>query len=606
VDSAGTQYWLEFRPAAGRDLWLGPAGTNRFGLQPGVLVRRSSSSSDTSLLLDATPSPATDWNTDWQAAVTVGGSVQLAGGDFTVSVQYVSGTTAAVQVSTGAEAAMARSGGLLVRTASDASVYVVSGARKYAIADMATLGAFAPLGPLRMVSQAYLDERPTASRMSRTVLAPDGTAYFVDAGIKLPFTSCALVADFGGSCDSLVRLEQPLIDRLHSGPPITPLYMTTSGKSFFVTAGTKREVVDPTALSMAGLPPAAVTLLESGLSALPYGPPVTRDGVVLRDRQTGAVTVSMGGLFTAVSEGVRAATALSTLPVRALDGASLRFLPIADATGALVSESAGGRVFLLTEQGRTLVSDPTMLPASVPVLPGAVLGLFPDAGTLDAGVFVKGSASGSVYVLRQGLRRGIASWADLVALNGGDPVPRIRQIDQRVADLLPLGPTQFGPASLVISPRTATVYFVDGAAGLVPVSSFAVTNELGARRLSWIGDAELATYTVGTTVISPAIDCAGTRYLGLGGRLYHVGPDVAADYPLTYTAVTPSGCAALPKGGGLTRFLRGADGSIYSIEGGVKRPITSFAGYLALGGTGANTLPASAFALGLIPTGPLR
>ena len=312
VDSAGTQYWLEFRPAAGRDLWLGPAGTNRFGLQPGVLVRRSSSSSDTSLLLDATPSPATGWNTDWQTAVTVGGSVQLAGGDFTVSVQYVSGTTAAVQVSTGAEAAMARSGGLLVRTASDASVYVVSGARKYAIADMATLGALAPLGPLRMVSQAYLDERPTASRMSRTVLAPDGTAYFVDAGIKLPFTSCALVTDFGGSCDSLVRLEQPLIDRLHSGPPITPLYMTTSGKTFFVTGGTKREVVDPTALSMAGLPSAAVTLLESGLSALPYGPPVTRDGVVLRDRQTGAVAVSMGGLFTAVSEGVRAATALSS------------------------------------------------------------------------------------------------------------------------------------------------------------------------------------------------------------------------------------------------------------------------------------------------------
>jgi hypothetical protein len=364
--------------------------------------------------------------------------------------------------------------------------------------------------------------------------------------------------------------------------------------------------VDPVALSMAGLPSASVTLLETGLSALPYGPPVTRDGVVLRDRQTGAVTVSAGGQFTTVSEGVREATALSSLPVRALDGASLRLLPIADATGALVSESAGGRAFLLTEKGRRLVSDPAMLPASVPVLPAAVLGLFPDAGTLDAGVFVKGWTSGSVYALRNGLRRGIGSWADLVALNGGDPLPRILQIDQRVADLLPHGPAQLGSGSLVVSPRTATVYFVDGAAGLVPVSSFAVTNELGAGRLSWIGDAELSAYTVGSTVLSPAIDCAGTRYLGLGGRLYRVGPDVAADYPLGYTSVTPAACAALPKGGDLTRFLRGADGSIYSVEGGVKRPISSYAGYLALGGTGANTLQASALVLGLVPDGPLR
>lgn len=606
VDSSGVKYWLEFRPAAGRDLWLGPGGANRFGLQPGVLVRRSLSSPDTSLLLDATPSTSAGWNTDWQTAVPVGGSVQLAGGEFTVSLQYLTDTSAGVQVSTGADAAMARTGGFLVRTESNASVYVVSGSRKYAVADLATMQALAPLGPLRLVSQAYLDQRPTVSLMSRNVLAPNGQAYFVDAGIKLPFPSCALVADFGGSCDSLVRLEQPLIDRLYSGPPITPFYMTTSGKSFFVSGGTKREVVDPVALAEAGLPSAAVMLLETGLSALPYGPPVTRDGVVLRDRQTGAVTVSMGGQFTTVSEGVRAATVLSSLPVRALDRASLGFLSLADATGAMVSESAGGRVFLLTEQGRTQVSDPAMLPASVPVLPAAVLGLFPDAGTLDTGVFVKGSASGSVYVLRQGLRRGIGSWPDLVALNGGDPVPRIRQIDQRVADLLPLGPTQLGPGSLVISPRTATVYFVDGADALVPVGSFAVTNELGARRLSWIGDAELAAYTVGTTVITPAIECAGTRYLGLGGRLYEVGADVAADYPLSYTGVTASACAALPKGGDLTHFLRGADGSIYSIEGGVKRPITSFAGYLALGGTGANTIQASALVLGLIPTGPLR
>jgi hypothetical protein len=133
-----------------------------------------------------------------------------------------------------------------------------------------------------------------------------------------------------------------------------------------------------------------------------------------------------------------------------------------------------------------------------------------------------------------------------------------------------------------------------------------VTGELGATRLTWIGAADLAAYTARSSTITSAVECAGTRYLGLGGRLYRVGADVAGEYPLTFTGLTNAACAALPRGGDLTRFLRGADGSIYSVEGGVKRPITSYANFLALGGTSANTIQASAFALGLIPTGPLR
>ena len=134
------------------------------------------------------------------------------------------------------------------------------------------------------MSQQYLDRRTTVSLMSRVVLSPDGTVYFIDAGIKLPFVSCGQVADYGGSCASLVRLDQSLIDAFYTGPPITPIYRTTSGKAFYVTGGVKREVVDDAALTQAGLPTASVQLLETGLGNLPYGVPVTRDGVVLQNR----------------------------------------------------------------------------------------------------------------------------------------------------------------------------------------------------------------------------------------------------------------------------------------------------------------------------------
>ena len=78
----------------------------------------------------------------------------------------------------------------LLRTVDNGTVYVVSGSSKYPIADMATLASLAPLGPVGFVSQTFLDRRTTVSMMSRVVLAPTGTVYFIDAGIKLPFMSC--------------------------------------------------------------------------------------------------------------------------------------------------------------------------------------------------------------------------------------------------------------------------------------------------------------------------------------------------------------------------------------------------------------------------------
>ena len=67
----GTDYWLEYRSATGQDAWLGTPA-DRLGLQPGVLLHRSGSLPDTSLLLDGTPSAAAGWRADLQDALPVG------------------------------------------------------------------------------------------------------------------------------------------------------------------------------------------------------------------------------------------------------------------------------------------------------------------------------------------------------------------------------------------------------------------------------------------------------------------------------------------------------------------------------------------------------
>jgi hypothetical protein len=97
TDAAGVDYWLEDRPAADRDAWLG-SDANRFALDAGVLLREAGAFPDTSLLLDGTPSRAAGWDGDMPTALTPGTPVSLSGGQFTVTVTTTNGSGAVVQV----------------------------------------------------------------------------------------------------------------------------------------------------------------------------------------------------------------------------------------------------------------------------------------------------------------------------------------------------------------------------------------------------------------------------------------------------------------------------------------------------------------------------
>ncbi len=96
-------YWLELRAAAGQDGWLS-GSANRFRLDTGVLLHRVGDASDTALLLDGTPGPASAWDRDLQAALPPGVPVRVGNGAFTVTVQAVTGSGATVLVQPAATA----------------------------------------------------------------------------------------------------------------------------------------------------------------------------------------------------------------------------------------------------------------------------------------------------------------------------------------------------------------------------------------------------------------------------------------------------------------------------------------------------------------------
>ncbi|MGY1726583.1 reprolysin-like metallopeptidase [Geodermatophilus sp. SYSU D01062] len=96
TDAAGTDYWLEYRTAAGRDAWL--ASDNRYRLDSGVLLHRAGGMPDTSLLLDGSPSAAAGWEADLQTALVPGVPVAVAGGALTVTLDAVTPAGATVTV----------------------------------------------------------------------------------------------------------------------------------------------------------------------------------------------------------------------------------------------------------------------------------------------------------------------------------------------------------------------------------------------------------------------------------------------------------------------------------------------------------------------------
>jgi hypothetical protein len=135
TDIGGVDYWLEYRTATGRDSWLGTP-MNVYGLEQGVLLRRSDPVSGMTYLLDGSPSVASAWGNDWRMALPVGVPVGVSGAGFTVTVESADASGAAVRISSvagdaycGARSTIPTGGVALLTAGSSTSALVVGSDR---------------------------------------------------------------------------------------------------------------------------------------------------------------------------------------------------------------------------------------------------------------------------------------------------------------------------------------------------------------------------------------------------------------------------------------------------------------------------------------------
>ncbi|NUU07592.1 S1 family peptidase [Leifsonia sp. C5G2] len=234
----------------------------------------------------------------------------------------------------------------------------------------------------------------------------------------------------------------------------------------------------------------------------------------------------------------------------------------------------------------------TPAPTPAPLLPG-----------YPTGSFIKSPSSGTVYIVGPTDIKPVSSWGALLALTPKGQSPVIRVVPASVIAGLPIGPIALTSGTLVRSAADATVYLVNGLTNKIPFSTFDIPASIGITGFSFVNSAVLAGYPAAKSVMGYGITCGGTDYVAAAGTLRSLDATTKPLYPLVFTPLDSYTCALLRVGAPATKFLRTPDGSIYLLDSGTKRPISSMARFAQLGGS-VGYVDVTAGLAATIPSGP--
>lgn len=489
--------------------------------------------------------------------------------------------------------------GNLVRTVEDASVYLVSGNVKYPIADMSTFNALYPMGGVTFVNQSYLDTKTTGSILGRVIKSSDGTIYFFDAGIKLSFGSCSQVEAYGSSCGQAQLLDDSQINALSTGPAMTSLFGTTSGKLFYINGGEKREVYDATALSQAGISGSANTLNETAISYIPYGSPVIRNDVIIVSRQdTNKRLLTTATQTYLIKTPQYTSQPLAGITTKQLDEQGIAKLTVSSTPFDESFVDGSGNMYILTSDGKKSVPNPSSFQLTPIQLSTNLINQIGGTGALSNPSLLKTADNGTVYVIVNGQKRPLVAMEDLKSITG-ESSPYIGWMSGSLLGSIPTGNIIVGAGRMVKTPSSGTVYMTDGYDKLITMTSFGPTVDMGIiPSVRTISDEILSRYTVDTSGLSSYVSCSGVNYIGLSGILYQLTIS-----GLTARVLQSQSCNVLTKQTTPPRFLLAPNGTIHELKLGVLHPISSWSTYLALSASGGAMVNVSYATASLLPGG---
>lgn len=443
-------------------------------------------------------------------------------------------------------------GSSLVRTAGDPRVYLVTLDRKHLVADVETLDSLSSLGAVGYVAQSFLDSRPTGVGLGRFVRDRAGLVYLVDRGWAFQVRDCAQLATWGARCEDYATMQ--LTDTQMSGfvkaGPLADAVVTPEGKRFVIEQGRRREAADEASVALATVPPTAtIALREAALATLPYGPPLVRPGLVVRNRATGAdALVDDGGTF-AVAAGIASSTSLgSALGVRLLDPQSHDQLAARSGTVAGVVRTPDGVALGLTPGApvRLAADQLAQHAAGAPTVSARVVAAL---GSSTAGlVFTRTPAAPELFLASARTRRPVASMDTVSAVLGPLPL-HVVVVSAEVLAAVPAGPAVLTPGRVVKATGAPELFLVDGLASKVFVPTFDVLESLGVAGWSEVPAADLAGYAAATHPLGTALRCPDVRLVGVGGGVATADVTAFDASGVPATTLDAATCARLPRRG---------------------------------------------------------
>ena len=476
----------------------------------------------------------------------------------------------------------------------------------------ANLADYTTLSPVGTVPAAYLSAMATKTDPARMVNSSDGLHYFLLGAKKYRILNLATAksispATFGTSndFDPLPTLTSYQLSKyaLGNSTGYVTTYVKTTGASYLLENGTRREILDAASLAAAtGTPPALSALSALHFKSLPLGNPIISDNNVFKTSDAISYGLYAGGVYYSMSpdlyNDMKASAAWRfTKSTGGLSAASVDKLTQGVKLSNFVTNGANG--FVLTGAGKQAVTDIANVSATAVSLPNAVMDKIDAIGNvvLTTPLVVKESNTATTSLLVTGQKaRPILDSGEVTGLlplvSGG-----VAQVwPKYVISQIPSGPKVLAPASVVKVRESGNIYLIDGFTKGLRMSAVTAAAFTKAK-LKVVTRADLVGYNTTGTLDWQKIACGSNSYLVDQGVPLLLDSATANQWPKTAKVLDSKTCQKLnPTATKVGVFVANGNAKYKVIEGKLK-PIRTLAEYTALLG---NQTPAAVVSAELI------
>lgn len=500
---------------------------------------------------------------------------------------------------------------LLIKSSTSPTVYLVDDyLTKHPLAE-ADLPSYSGLGSIGVVPASYLASITTKTDPARMVNGTDGLSYFLLGSKKYRILNVATAkaispSTFGSGADFSVLPTltgtQLANYPLGNSTAFVTTHVRTTGVSYLIENGMRREILDSASLTaLLATPPAISALSALHFKALPLGAPVIADNNIFKTTENSNFGLYISGVYYPMPADLYSDMKSSPAwrfnkSAGTLTSASIAKLNQGAKFSNFVTNSSGG--FLLTAQGKQAVTDVQNIATPVS-LPNVVMDKIDVASNvvLTTPLVVKESAtSTSSYLIASKKARPIFDADEsnkllpLAAAGVSQVWPKY------VISQIAAGPKALAPASVVKVRESGNIYLIDGFARGLRMSATTALAFTKAK-LKSVTRADLAGYNTASTLDWQKVACGGSTYLVDQGVPLLLDGDTAAQWPKTPVTLDAKTCQKLrPTTTRVGVFV--ANGTAkYKVISGKLRPIRTTAEYTAMLG---NQTPAALVSADLI------